>query len=83
MKISGCGVLLVGGEVFRWRPWLQEQRKEGTVIGGGLGDDVMTGQLLNAKKQWEVPDSVWGVLDLVYPKPGLCIVPFLKMEDWG
>lgn len=65
-RISGSGILLVGGEVFRWRPWLREQRKEGTV-----GEDEMTGRLLNKKGQWEVPDSAWGVLELIYPKPGM------------
>ncbi|KAJ9636386.1 hypothetical protein H2199_008061 [Coniosporium tulheliwenetii] len=35
LRISGSGVLLVGGEVFRWRPWLREGRVEGT-IGGDL-----------------------------------------------
>ena len=71
MRISGSGVLLVGGEAFRWRPWLHEQRKEGTVGEGGSGEDAMTGRLLNAKRQWEVPEQAWGVLELVYPKPGM------------
>lgn len=70
-KISGCGLLLVGGEAFRWRPWLSEHRKEGTVGGGAKGDDAMTGRLLNAKGQWEVPDEAWGLLDVVWPKPGM------------
>jgi len=52
MRVSGCGLLLLGGEAFRWQPWQQ------------------SGRLLNAKAQWEVPDSAWGVLALVYPKPG-------------
>lgn len=30
----------------------------------------MTGKLLNAKHQWHVPDDAWGLLELVYPKPG-------------
>ncbi|CAI6337849.1 unnamed protein product [Periconia digitata] len=74
MRVSGSGVILVGGEVFRWRPWLQEQRKEGTVGEGAMGEDKMTGRLLNKKGQWEVPDSAWGVLDLIYPKPDLLII---------
>ena len=28
------------------------------------------GRLLNAKGQWECADEAWGVLDLVWPKPG-------------
>ena len=71
MRISGSGVLLVGGEAFRWRPWLYEQQKEGIVGEGGAGGDAMTGRLLNAKRQWEVPEQAWGVLELVYPKPGM------------
>ncbi|KAL6707021.1 hypothetical protein ACN47E_004971 [Coniothyrium glycines] len=56
MRITGDGVLLVGGEAFRWRPWLRD------------------GRLHNAKGQWEVPAGVWGVLDLVHPKPDLLII---------
>ncbi|KAF1952849.1 hypothetical protein CC80DRAFT_551868 [Byssothecium circinans] len=63
MKISGSGVLLVGGEVFRWWPWAQ-----------GGSDGEMKGRLLNTKGQWEVKDSVWGVLELLYPKPDLLII---------
>ncbi|KAF2124368.1 hypothetical protein P153DRAFT_390405 [Dothidotthia symphoricarpi CBS 119687] len=68
LRITGSGVLLVGGEAFRWRPWLRE---------GVQGEDhngAMTGQLLNAKKQWEVQDSAWGVLELAWPKPDLLII---------
>ncbi|KAF2644642.1 hypothetical protein P280DRAFT_487206 [Massarina eburnea CBS 473.64] len=76
MKISGCGVLLVGGEVFRWRPWVQErwEKEEGAVAGGTVKEGAMTGRLVNGKGQWEVPDGVWGVLELVYPKPDLLII---------
>jgi hypothetical protein len=60
--------------VFRWRPWLREGRKEGTVAEGGLGNDSvdgqMTGQLKNSRGQWEVSQRAWGVLELVWPKPG-------------
>ncbi|KAF1846176.1 uncharacterized protein K460DRAFT_367002 [Cucurbitaria berberidis CBS 394.84] len=74
MRITGCGLILIGGEAFRWRPWLQESNKEGTAAEGGAGDDAMTGRLLNAKNQWEVQESAWGVLELVYPKPDLLII---------
>ena len=66
MKVSGCGVILVGGEVFRWRPWLHD---EGAV--GANDDRPMKGRLLNNKGRFEVKDSAWGVLDLLYPKPGV------------
>lgn len=71
VRTAGCGLLLVGGEAFRWRPWLSEHRKEGTIGGGAKGDDEMTGRLLNAKGQWEVPEEAWGLLDVVWPKPGM------------
>jgi len=74
MRISGCGILLIGGEAYRWKPWLREGRKEGTVAEGGTGDDAMTGKLLNAKGQWEVPEQAWGVLELLYPKPGTFVI---------
>jgi NADH dehydrogenase [ubiquinone] 1 alpha subcomplex assembly factor 3 len=67
MRISGCGVLLIGGEAYRWRPWL---KKDATMQDDAAEDYAMTGQLLNAKGQWEVPDEAWGLLDMVWPKPG-------------
>ncbi|KAF2875964.1 hypothetical protein BDV95DRAFT_484929 [Massariosphaeria phaeospora] len=73
-RILGSGVLLVGGEAFRWRPWLDERRTEGTVADGAVGDDAMTGRLKNAKGLWEVHHGAWGILDLVWPKPDLLII---------
>ena len=56
LKISGGGgCLLVAGEAFSWRPWDAEGNNRG---------------LLNARGQWEVGREAWGVLDLVWPKPG-------------
>lgn len=72
MRISGSGLLLVGGEAFRWRPWLG-QGTEGPEDG-----DAMTGRLLNAKKQWEVQEGAWGVLSLVWPKPGMSRFPYTQ-----
>lgn len=66
MRISGSGLLLVGGEAFRWRPWLRRGRNEGAT-----GRDAMMGSLLNAKRQWHVREEAWGALELVYPKPGM------------
>ncbi|KAF2730911.1 hypothetical protein EJ04DRAFT_444116 [Polyplosphaeria fusca] len=74
MRVYGSGLLLVGGEAFRWRPWLREGRKEGTVAAGGAGDDAMTGRVKNAKGQFDVDQGAWGVLELVWPKPDLLIV---------
>lgn len=79
LKISGAGVLLLGGEAFKWRPWIREGRKEGTIGEGAVGDDnkgvtSMAGKILNSKSQLEVDKRAWGVLDLVWPKPDLLIL---------
>jgi hypothetical protein len=58
VKITGgTGVLLVAGEAFSWKPWE-----------AGEGDKKM--RLVNDKGQWEVDDEAWGLLGLVWPKPG-------------
>lgn len=79
LKVTGSGVLLVGGEAFRWRPWAREGRKEGTIGAGGTGDDnkgvkSMAGKIKNAKGQFDVDRQAWGVLDLVWPKPDLLVL---------
>ncbi|RMZ73021.1 DUF498 domain [Pyrenophora seminiperda CCB06] len=74
MRISGSGILLVGGEAFRWRPWRRQGSNEGTITQGGTGEDAMTGKLLNTRGQWEVPEGAWGALELVYPKPDILII---------
>ncbi|KAF2024052.1 hypothetical protein EK21DRAFT_79545 [Setomelanomma holmii] len=66
VRIGGSGLLLIGGEAFRWWPWV----KEGSLDSRGN----MTGRLLNSKGQWEVQPESWGVLELVYPKPDLLII---------
>lgn len=52
---DGSGLLLVSGEAFAWRPW----------EAGGRG------RLLNQRGQWDTGDGAWGVLGLVWPKPGM------------
>ena len=79
LKVTGSGVLLLGGEAFKWRPWLREGRKEGTIGSGATGDDdkgvkSVGGKLQNKKGQWEVERHAWGVLDLAWPKPDLLIL---------
>jgi len=52
---------------------VREGRKEGTVGEGRVGNEGEgggTGRLKNPKGQWEVQKEAWGVLDLVWPKPG-------------
>lgn len=63
VRISDSGILLIGGEAFRWWPWAK---------GGSAGShSELKGKLLNAKGQWEVQQESWGALELVYPKPGM------------
>lgn len=56
--MGGSGVLLVAGEAFAWRPW-EARAQEGKV------------KIVNEKGQFEVEDEAWGLLGLVWPKPGL------------
>jgi hypothetical protein len=49
----------MGGEAFGWRPW---------DAGKGKGREK---RLLNKKGQWEVDDEAWGLLEIVWPKPGM------------
>ncbi|KAL4925591.1 uncharacterized protein BDV17DRAFT_271797 [Aspergillus undulatus] len=60
---SGDGVLLLGGEAFTWRPW----------AGNKDGNEGKSG-MVNAKGQFEVDESAWGILDLVWPRPDLLIL---------
>ena len=57
---SGSGCLLVAGEAFSWRPWEAGER------GSGTGK----GRMINKKGQWDIEKEAWGLLDLVWPKPG-------------
>ena len=79
LKVTGSGVLLLGGEAFKWRPWVRPGRKEGTIGAGAAGDDdkgviSMGGKLQNNKGQWPVARHAWGILDLAWPKPDLLIL---------
>lgn len=60
---NGDGLLLVGGEAFAWRPWKAAEGVE--------SDRVAKDAMLNAKGQFELDESVWGLLNLVWPKPGM------------
>lgn len=76
LKITGSGVLLVAGDAFGWRPWIREGRKEGTIGEGAKGDDVQGvkspgGKLKNGKGLFEVDEQAWGLLGLVWPRPGM------------
>lgn len=65
--LNGDGVLLVGGEVFVWRPWLSGTSHSQAEKDNRSG--VYDG-LINAKGQFEVPQDAWGLFSLVWPRPG-------------
>lgn len=63
LKITGGdGLLLVGGEAFSWRPW--------KAVEGATDDRVAKAAMINSKGQFEVDESVWGLLSVVWPRPG-------------
>jgi len=79
LKVTGAGVLLIGGEAFKWRPWVREGMKEGTIGAGASGNDEKGvkspgGKLQNAKGQLDIDEHAWGIIDLAWPKPDLLIL---------
>jgi hypothetical protein len=71
IRVSGSGLLLVGGEAFQWRPWIRARWREGATAAVAKGDDTVMGKLINTRGQWEVGSDAWGVLELAWPKPGV------------
>jgi len=69
---GGNGALLVGGEAFAWRPWDLEQGNGG-IRGRGKK------RLVNEKGQWDVGSEAFGLLGLVWPRPGEFFCPFLPL----
>ncbi|KAJ5748549.1 uncharacterized protein N7511_010245 [Penicillium nucicola] len=63
---GGDGLLLVGGEAFAWRPW--------KAVEGAQDDRAAKNSMINAKGQFELDESVWGILDVVWPKPDMLIL---------
>ena len=75
--------MLVGGDVFVWRPWMaspvsaQDVQQAPSQITRGV--DVRkegngTGGLIAGKGIFKIPTSAWGPLGLVWPKPDLLIL---------
>ena len=60
--IGGDAVLLVGGEAFSWRPWKAAE--------GAENERAAKAAMVNAKGQFEVDEQVWGLLSVVWPRPG-------------
>lgn len=71
---NGDGVLLVGGECFSWRPWLGSPG-EGEEGGSGGKKEELKKRMVNKKGQFEVDESVWGLLGIVWPRPGKYLSP--------
>jgi NADH dehydrogenase [ubiquinone] 1 alpha subcomplex assembly factor 3 len=51
---DGDGVMLVSGEAFSWRPW------------EAIGEK----KLLNKKGQFDIPEVAFGLLSVLWPRPG-------------
>ena len=56
---DGSGILLLGGEAFTWRPW----GPTGTIT-----------SLLSKTGILNIQQDMFGVLDMLYPKPDLLII---------
>ncbi|KAG8424216.1 hypothetical protein J3458_001036 [Metarhizium acridum] len=55
---GGNGALLVNGEAFAWRPWEATESME----------------LVNKKGQFDLPKDVFGIFDLLWPRPDLLVI---------
>jgi hypothetical protein len=53
---NGDGVLLLNAEAFTWRPWVAIGEKK----------------LVNKKGQFHIPAETLSVIDLLWPRPGMC-----------
>jgi hypothetical protein len=63
VKITGGdALLLVGGEAFSWRPW--------KAFEGAENDRAAKASMINAKGQFELDEEAWGLLSVVWPRPG-------------
>lgn len=65
---GGDALLLVGGEAFAWRPW--------KTVGKGAaeqeGDErAAKAAMVNSKGQFEIGEMAWGLLSVVWPRPGM------------
>ena len=59
---GGAGMLLVGGEAFAWRPW--------KAFEGAEDERAAKASMINAKGQFELDEQAWGLLSVVWPRPG-------------
>ena len=68
---NGDGLLLVGGEAFKWRPWKTQEGAD------KLGLAEARAGMINAKGQFELDEEAWGLLSVVWPRPGMIAPHFL------
>lgn len=65
---GGSGILLVGGEAFKWEPWRASPASSGNAA-------ATLGSLLDTRKGiLSIPPLSLGLLELIHPKPDLLIV---------
>lgn len=66
---DGSGILLVGGEAFKWRPWEAASSTPSTP--GATRDEF---RLVNKKSQFAIPLESLGLLARLWPRPDLLIL---------
>lgn len=67
MRVTdGSGVLLVGGEAFRWRPWESSSSTSTT--------SKPNWRLQNKKGQYDIPPQSLNLLSQLWPRPDLLIL---------
>lgn len=57
---DGSGIIIVGGEAFRWRPW--DARPSQPF------------RLLNSKGQWDIDPATLDLLGHLWPRPDLLVL---------
>jgi len=60
---GGSGVLLLDGEAFQWRPWANSQNPNARI-----------GDLLSNVGIMSIPETGFGMLTMLYPKPDLLLI---------
>ncbi|KAK8174370.1 hypothetical protein BC567DRAFT_151189, partial [Phyllosticta citribraziliensis] len=89
IEVAGAGVLLYGGEAFKWRPWVRGEDDDAgpdttTNAGSGSGNNTSRTSSSSTSSNttlrdvsgllWECGRRAWGVLDVAWPKPDLLII---------
>lgn len=56
-------MMLVGGEAFSWKPWTEFEGKF-------ANEREAKASMINAKGQFELGEEAFGLLSVVWPRPG-------------